>query len=88
MMQFWAKGQPYDIYIWSCKSHIQTDVLNGNTVFFFEDKRTSELRCPFVAHIKKANPKDDFEVPPSPTAPISVQLRRIMRDAEFNLDRS
>lgn len=87
-MQFWAKRQPDDIYIYGLANHIYKLMCWTETPFFFEDKRTSELRCPFVAHIKKANPKDDFEVPPSPTAPISVQLRRIMRDAEFNLDRS
>ena len=50
-----------------------------NNDFKFEGEITSSLRCPFAAHVRKTNPRDDLEVPPSPRKPISVQPRRIMR---------
>ena len=57
----------------------QIDLLHRNNNFAFAGEITSSLRCPFAAHVRKTNPRDDLEVPPSPIKPISVQPRRIMR---------
>ena len=57
----------------------QIDSLHRNNSFAFAGEITSSLRCPFAAHVRKTNPRDDLEVPPSPINPISVQPRRIMR---------
>ena len=54
-------------------------MLNRNNNFFFAGERSSQLKCPFAAHVRKTNPRDDLEVPPAPISPISVQPRRIMR---------
>ena len=59
--------------------HRYIDFLNRNNDFFFAGEITSELRCPFAAHVRKTNPRDDLEVPPPPRAPIPVEPNRIMR---------
>jgi Dyp-type peroxidase family len=56
-----------------------TNLLNRNNDFKFEGEITSSLRCPFAAHVRKTNPRNDLEVPPSgfPVTPIGPH--RIMR---------
>ena len=55
------------------------DIMNRNNNFAFAGEITSSLRCPFAAHVRKTNPRDDLEKPPAPISPISVEPRRIMR---------
>ena len=53
---------------------------NRNNNFAFAGEITSSLRCPFAAHVRKTNPRNDLEAaPPSVGGPFSVQPRRIMR---------
>jgi len=74
MVGRWKSGAPID------KSPFQddTDLAKSND-FAYAGEITSQLRCPFAAHIRKTNPRDDLEAPPPPNKPISVQPRRIMR---------
>jgi len=53
--------------------------LNRNNDFSFAGEISSQLRCPFAAHVRKTNPRDDLEVPPPPRPPIPIEGRRIMR---------
>ena len=53
--------------------------LNRNNNFFFAGEISSQLHCPFAAHVRKTNPRDDLEVPPPPIPPIAIEKRRIMR---------
>jgi hypothetical protein len=52
---------------------------NRNNDFAFAGEINSAFRCPFAAHVRKTNPRDDLEVPPPPIPPIPVEGRRIMR---------
>ena len=55
-------------------------LLNRNNDFAFAGERASSLRCPFAAHVRKTNPRDDLEVlPPGIEIPFTVESRRIMR---------
>ena len=45
-----------------------------NNNFKFEDQLNSQFKCPFAAHIRKTNPRDDLE-----SRNISVEPRRIIR---------
>lgn len=47
---------------WSRKHPAETDklVLNRNNDFEFVGEITSSLRCPFVAHVRKTNPRDEL----------------------------
>jgi deferrochelatase/peroxidase EfeB len=48
-----------------------------NNNFKFEGQVNSQFKCPFAAHIRKANPRDDLEGGPPPR--ISNETKRIMR---------
>ena len=56
-----------------------TDPDLSNNDFKFEGEINSQFRCPFAAHVRKTNPRNDLEALPPPVGPISVQKNRIMR---------
>ena len=66
-----------------CKHPGETDrfdLLNRNNDFAYVNERASPLRCPYAAHVRKTNPRDDLEVlPPGIKIPFTVESRRIMR---------
>src|SRR5688572_24172456 len=45
-----------------------------NNNFKFEGELNSQFKCPFGAHVRKTNPRDDLE-----SSGNSVEIRRIMR---------
>lgn len=49
-----------------------------NNNFFFAGEGNSQLKCPFAAHVRKTNPRDDLEAAPN-GASIPVEGNRIMR---------
>ncbi|KAF8804040.1 Dyp-type peroxidase, partial [Phlegmacium glaucopus] len=74
----WKSGAPIDLSPFKDDPALAADPARINN-FRFAGEISSQLRCPFAAHVRKTNPRDDLEVPPSPIKPISVQPRRIMR---------
>jgi Dyp-type peroxidase family len=74
----WKSGAPIDITPFVDDPVLAADPTRNND-FFFAGERSSQLKCPFAAHVRKTNPRDDLEVPPPPINPISVQPRRILR---------
>ena len=57
----------------------EVDHAHRNNDFTFSGQRNSQFKCPFAAHIRRTNLRDDLEVPPDGTEPISVEPSRIMR---------
>ncbi len=57
----------------------EVDRAHRNNNFAFSGQRSLQFKCPFAAHIRRTNPRDDLEVPPDGTDPISVEPNRIMR---------
>jgi Dyp-type peroxidase family len=78
MVGRWKSGAPIDITPFRDDPILAKDPTRNNN-FSFKGEIKSQLKCPFAAHIRKTNPRDDLEVPPSPINPISVQSRRIAR---------
>jgi len=78
MVGRWKSGAPIDLTPLQDEPALGTDPTKNND-FFFAGQITSPLSCPFAAHVRKTNPRNDLEDPPPPTNPISVQPRRIMR---------
>ncbi|KAF8151771.1 peroxidase TAP [Crassisporium funariophilum] len=74
----WKSGAPIDITPFEDDPKLAVDPTRNNN-FSFHGEINSQLRCPFAAHVRKTNPRDDLEVPPPPTGSISVQKNRIMR---------
>lgn len=50
----------------------------SNNDFFFAGEGNSQLKCPFAAHVRKTNPRDDLEAAPNGST-TSVEPNRIMR---------
>ncbi|KIM34766.1 hypothetical protein M413DRAFT_450072 [Hebeloma cylindrosporum] len=78
MVGRWKSGAPIDITPFKDDPALGTDPKRNND-FAFAGEISSQLRCPFAAHVRKTNPRDDLEVPPPPTPPIAIEGRRIMR---------
>jgi len=78
MVGRWKSGAPIDLSPFQDDPVLAADPTRNNN-FAFKGEITSSLRCPFAAHVRKTNPRNDLEVPPAPISPISVQPRRIMR---------
>lgn len=78
MVGRWKSGAPIDVSPFKDDPALAADPKRNNN-FDFGGEINSQLRCPFAAHVRKTNPRDDLEVPPPPTAPISIAGRRIMR---------
>jgi len=74
----WKSGAPIDLAPFQDDPALAADPKRNND-FFFTGERSSQVKCPFAAHVRKTNPRDDLEVPPPPIGSISVQPRRIMR---------
>ncbi|KJA16590.1 hypothetical protein HYPSUDRAFT_147511 [Hypholoma sublateritium FD-334 SS-4] len=72
----WKSGAPIDITPFKDDPILAADSKRNNN-FAFEGERSSQFKCPFAAHIRKTNPRDDLEVPPTGTG--SVEANRIMR---------
>ncbi|KDR72906.1 hypothetical protein GALMADRAFT_252241 [Galerina marginata CBS 339.88] len=78
MVGRWKSGAPIDIAPFQDDPALGVDPTRNND-FAFTGEINSQLRCPFAAHVRKTNPRNDLEVPPSPIPPIPVEGRRIMR---------
>jgi Dyp-type peroxidase family len=78
MVGRWKSGAPIDITPFQDDPALGVDPKRNNN-FAFAGEITSSLRCPFAAHNRKTNPRDDLEVPPAGISPIPVGPRRIMR---------
>jgi len=78
MVGRWKSGAPIDITPFQDDPALGTDPTKNND-FFFAGEISSQLRCPFAAHVRKTNPRDDLEVPPPPIPSIPIEGKRIMR---------
>jgi len=78
MVGRWKSGAPIDLSPFQDDPALGADPTRNND-FFFAGEITSSLHCPFAAHVRKTNPRDDLEVPPPPIPPIAIESRRIMR---------
>ncbi|KAF5319216.1 hypothetical protein D9619_008724 [Psilocybe cf. subviscida] len=78
MVGRWKSGAPIDVAPFKDDPALAADPKRNND-FEFAGEINSQLRCPFAAHVRKTNPRDDLEVPPPPRAPIDIDSRRIMR---------
>ncbi|KAF8804039.1 Dyp-type peroxidase, partial [Phlegmacium glaucopus] len=74
----WKSGAPIDITPFQDDPELGADPARRNN-FRFAGEGSSQLRCPFAAHVRKTNPRDDLEAPPPPNPASLVQPRRIMR---------
>ncbi|PPQ68900.1 hypothetical protein CVT26_001837 [Gymnopilus dilepis] len=78
MVGRWKSGAPIDLAPFKDDPVLAADPKRNND-FFFQGEINSQLRCPFAAHVRKTNPRNDLEAPPSGIAPIPIESRRIMR---------
>ncbi|KAH6902594.1 peroxidase TAP [Coprinopsis sp. MPI-PUGE-AT-0042] len=76
MVGRWKSGAPIDITPFKDDPELAKDPQRNNN-FKFEGQINSQFKCPFAAHIRKTNPRDDLQGPPAPI--ISVEPQRIMR---------
>ncbi|CAA7266771.1 unnamed protein product [Cyclocybe aegerita] len=74
----WKSGAPIDVTPFKDDPALAADPRRNND-FAFQGEINSQLRCPFGAHVRKTNPRNDLEVPPAPINPIPIEKRRIMR---------
>ncbi|KAF9039277.1 peroxidase TAP [Panaeolus papilionaceus] len=77
MVGRWKSGAPIDLAPFKDDPKLAKDPKRNNN-FRYEDEINSQLRCPFAAHVRKTNPRNDLEVPPN-INPIPVSPNRIMR---------
>ncbi|KAH6902597.1 peroxidase TAP [Coprinopsis sp. MPI-PUGE-AT-0042] len=73
MVGRWKSGAPIDITPFKDDPVLAKDPQRNN-FFKFEGEVESQFKCPFAAHIRKTNPRDDLE-----SAGIPVEPRRIVR---------
>ncbi|KAF8173681.1 peroxidase TAP [Pholiota molesta] len=89
MVGRWKSGAPIDITPFKDDPALGTDPTRTNN-FFFTGERTSALRCPFGAHVRKTNPRDDLEVAPNggsfPVAPHRIMRRGVQFGPELTAD--
>jgi len=78
MVGRWKSGAPIDLTPLHDDPPLGTNPKRDND-FFFAGEITSSLRCPYAAHVRKTNPRNDLEVPPSGKPVTLVQPNRIMR---------
>ncbi|KAJ3501120.1 hypothetical protein NLJ89_g9483 [Agrocybe chaxingu] len=78
MVGRWKSGAPIDVTPFKDDPALAVDP-NRNNDFAFQGEVNSQLRCPFGAHVRKTNPRNDLEAPPAPINPIPIENRRIMR---------
>ncbi|KAF9476134.1 peroxidase TAP [Pholiota conissans] len=78
MVGRWKSGAPIDVTPFKDDPALAKDPKRNND-FAFAGEIDTQLRCPFAAHVRKTNPRDDLEVPPSPIPSIPVGPHRIMR---------
>jgi len=78
MVGRWKSGAPIDISPFKDDPKLAKDKKRNND-FEFAGEIASSLKCPFAAHVRKTNPRDDLEVPPPPRPSIPVGPHRIMR---------
>ncbi|KAF9524199.1 peroxidase TAP [Crepidotus variabilis] len=72
MVGRWKSGAPIDVSPFQDDPELADDPKRTND-FKFEGERTSQLKCPFAAHVRKTNPRDDLE------PDFSIDDRRILR---------
>ncbi|MCJ1287576.1 hypothetical protein MMC26_006928 [Xylographa opegraphella] len=77
----WKSGAPIDLTPEQDDPVLGADPLrNNNFSYNILNDQTTQDRCPFVAHIRKTNPRGDLETPHPPgTAPISTAIHCIIR---------
>ncbi|KDQ59140.1 hypothetical protein JAAARDRAFT_57097 [Jaapia argillacea MUCL 33604] len=73
----WKSGAPVDITPLQDDPALGNDPTRNNN-FSYAGEQDSETRCPFAAHTRKTNPRDDLE---QLTPPTSVDPFRIIRRA-------
>jgi len=78
MVGRWKSGAPIDITPFQDNPALAADPKSNNN-FFYAGEIKSALRCPFAAHVRKTNPRNDLEDPPAPIAPVPIEGKRIMR---------
>jgi len=78
MVGRWKSGAPVDITPFVDDPALGADPTRRNN-FAYAGEITSSFKCPFAMHIRKTNPRDDLEVPPSGDTPTDLTFHRIMR---------
>ncbi|KAF8952262.1 peroxidase TAP [Flammula alnicola] len=78
MVGRWKSGAPIDVSPFQDDPALAKDPKRNND-FAFAGEINSQLRCPFAAHVRKTNPRNDLEAPPPGINPIPIEGRRIMR---------
>ncbi|KAH6902595.1 peroxidase TAP, partial [Coprinopsis sp. MPI-PUGE-AT-0042] len=73
MVGRWKSGAPIDITPFKDDPELAKDPQRNNN-FKFEGELNSQFKCPFAAHIRKTNPRDDLE-----SGGILVEPHRILR---------
>ncbi|RDB22012.1 Peroxidase 2 [Hypsizygus marmoreus] len=71
----WKSGAPIDLAPFKDDPELAADPKRNNN-FHFAAERDFQKNCPFAAHVRKTNPRDDLE---ALTPPISTQKNRIAR---------
>lgn len=74
----WKSGAPIDLSPFKDDPMLAADPKRNND-FKIEGEINSQFRCPFAAHVRRTNPRNDLEALPPPVGPISVQKNRILR---------
>ncbi len=81
MVGRWKSGAPLEITPLQDDPRLAQDADENNDFTFSSD--VFQRACPYAAHIRKVNPRDDFDTPASgvtdANAHASVLIRRIMR---------
>ncbi|KAF8197128.1 hypothetical protein BJ912DRAFT_98447 [Pholiota molesta] len=89
MVGRWKSGAPIDITPFKDDPALATDPTKNNN-FFFAGEINSALRCPFGAHVRKTNPRNDLEAPPNrpsiPVAPHRIMRRGVQFGPELTAD--
>jgi len=77
MVGRWKSGAPIDISPFQDDPALGADPTRNNN-FAFAGEGNSQLKCPFGAHIRKTDPRDDLEAAPNGVS-IPIEGNRIMR---------
>ncbi|PPR04666.1 hypothetical protein CVT24_011883 [Panaeolus cyanescens] len=77
MVGRWKSGAPIDLVPFKDDPQLAKDPKRNNN-FHYADEINSQLRCPFAAHVRKTNPRNDLEGRPNGVS-IPVAPNRIMR---------